>query len=410
MTTETLRECTSRAAEWLASIQDVESGGWGEYKGAHTNSLNTAEAVLALVESGRSHAGDDNLQRAADYLINQQLDQKDHGAWAREVLKGENVIFVPDVVRTSFALLALNTAGKPPSDNAVSIGIQWLARCQNPDGGWGYTRSQNSSLFPTCLALQALLRMHRAAPATSEQSLKDKIEFGIRHLGTACKNPDGSFGKQPWLIIPHTLHVIRTLKLANRQGFGVDSTDLRRATDWLSRHEDGLALWSNEIIMLGDEKESSWNYTFTHVTPALFLSAFATDLSEIDPLAKQALLIIHDNVDRESSGFAAKRAVSWATAKCVLGLTAVSDVYNNFPERRSSSASISNRHYVFVLMVLLALLSTVLGYLEKFGAQQLSFFSLLVFAGLLAYGYISEKTFLDAISSRWLRKKRIAKD
>jgi squalene cyclase len=160
--TSSLAKDITNTAKWLASLQDHQSGGWGEYKGAHTNDLNTAEAILALLASGEFQAGDAIIQKGAAYLVRSQLDAtdalpEDAGAWARRV-PGEvgSERYLPDTVRSAFALLALNCAGRPVEDEAIRLGLDWLLRTGNPDGGWGCAAHGDSRLFPSCLALSAL--------------------------------------------------------------------------------------------------------------------------------------------------------------------------------------------------------------------------------------------------------------
>ena len=69
-----LADDVGKSAKWLASIQDGATGGWGEYKGAQTNALNTAEAILALLDSGHCRAGDTAIQKGAAYLVKLALD------------------------------------------------------------------------------------------------------------------------------------------------------------------------------------------------------------------------------------------------------------------------------------------------------------------------------------------------
>ncbi len=77
-----LADAMEKATGWLISIQD-KSGGWGEYQGATPNVLNTAEAILALVDSNQCSAGNDRIQKAVDYLKSCQLGAKSLAASRR---------------------------------------------------------------------------------------------------------------------------------------------------------------------------------------------------------------------------------------------------------------------------------------------------------------------------------------
>lgn len=412
----TLESLTSKSAGWLASIQADAEKGWGEYKGAPVNALNTAEAVLALLESGHSNAGDLNIQRAIEYLENVQLDRgastapSDQGAWAREIKSDSDITRVPDTIRSSFALLALNAAGKSPNTGSASKGIEWLERTQNEDGGWGYTSTGDSRLFPTCLSVRALLRMHHAGPVDLQQRLNVPINSALKLLHDTYGNANGSFGNQAGLVVSHTLHVINALKQARRQGFGFDPKDLEGAVDWISEHINEITQWNHETIQLGSNQTASANYTFTHVTPALYLHAFGRDLSTADEIANEALRVLQDSVDPNTGGFAAKRAVSWATAKSLLGLAAVDTVYQEIPERVITESKLQARHYTLLVMLAMAILATVLSLFEKLGAQEVGIFTLVITATLLVHGYISEKTFVDIILAKRAIKSRITQE
>jgi len=411
----TLESLVEKSAGWLASIQSDADKGWGEYKGAQVNALNTAEAILALLESGHSNAGDLNVQRGIEYLENVQLDEAsaavpaERGAWPREVKSDGNVVRVPDTVRSSFTLLALNAAGRGPNTGSTSNGIEWLERTQNDDGGWGYTGSGESRLFPTCLSLRALLRLHHAGPPDLQRRLNGSIDQALGVLHTKFRNADGSFGIQPGLVVSHTLHVINVLKQARRQGFGFDPKDLTGALDWISEHIHEITQWNHETIEIGGKHSAAANYTYTHVTPALYLYAFGKDLSTADEIASESLRVLVDSMDPNTGGFAAKRAVSWATAKSVLGLAAVETVYQEVPERVITKSQLQPRHYTLLIMLAMAILATVLALFEKLDGRTVGIFTLVITGTLLVHGYISEKSFVDIILARRAVKNKITK-
>lgn len=131
-----LTQDIANSARWLSSLQEAETGGWGEYEGSHANDLNTAEAVLALLDSG-AYAADEAVRKGADYLARFQLGAgsdagpRNEGAWARRVLNdhgGER--HLPDTIRSGFALLALYRAGRTVDLPYMRKGLDWLVtRC-----------------------------------------------------------------------------------------------------------------------------------------------------------------------------------------------------------------------------------------------------------------------------------------
>jgi hypothetical protein len=408
-----LADNMTRSARWLASLQDEVSGGWGEYKGAATNSLNTAEAVLALLESGQYKAGDVAIRKGEDYLKATQIDDRkalkpgDLGAWGRRVVDAAGQErMLPDTIRTSLALLALNCAGEGTDAAAMTAGLAWLVKTRNEDGCWGHADGHDSRSSPTCFALRALLRLHGAGGSDLRQWLQEPIRTGLDHLRTVWRNDSGSFGDEPDLVVPHTLYAVTVLRLAQQQGFGAGAGDLETAVGWIGRQGEAATRWANELIALSDDESDS--YTFTHVTPAIYLDAFGDDLSKQDAIAKESLIVIHDNMDPVSCGFAAKRPVSWATSKNIYGLAAVVKVFEAFPERNIPSGHFEGRQYLFIFLVAISLLTTIVALAGKLSSEFVGVVVLVILGGLLIYGYISEESFVKLFFSRKRLQQKVS--
>ena len=407
---ESIRVYIRESAQWLKKIQNAEDGGWGEYQGAKSSCLNTSEAIIALVESGCHKAGDRVIQKGAKYLIENQLNgensttTEDCGAWVREFKRGKKAICIPDTVRTSFALLALNTAGRSCEDKPVELGIKWLLKTQNKDGkGWGYRPNSENSLFPTCLALEALLRMYSAG---EEQSLKSPIQDVLDHI-LSYRNDDGSFGKMPGLVATHTLHVICVFQMASDLDFNIPRKEIESAKNWIRNNKDQTVRWSNETIRLEKKENSPANYTFSHLNPAMYLRVFGEKLFPEDDIGEESLIVLDDNIDPVTHAFCAKRPVSWATAKALMGLAKMPSLIKDkeFPVRKSQSVQPQGRHYIFGFLAILVLASAVL---EGMGKLSMTFASVtyaVILALLLVYGYISEKSFVKLFIRRLKQKK-----
>ena len=194
---ETISDCIGNASKWMKRIQNKKDGGWGEYKGNDSNCLNTAEAILALVRSGCNNAGDQIIQDGVKFLCNNQTSKQNLknkincGSWPKIITRGKNIIRIPDTVRTACALLALNTAGKASTHTAVKACVKWLVQTQNKEGhGWGYSSNQENQLFPTCMALKALMQICQSGNKKTNKS----IQKGLDNL-KSYKNEDGSYGK-----------------------------------------------------------------------------------------------------------------------------------------------------------------------------------------------------------------------
>ncbi len=407
-----LAQCIGRASTWLISIQD-QSGGWGEYQGAAANSLNTAEAILALLESHEREAGDQIIQAGVQFLESNQLPGKHvahhhaavDGSWGRRISTEDGQMhYLPDTVRSAFVLLALNVAGKSCQDKSVSRGLEWLLRTVPSDGGWGYAPGGASQLFPTCMALRVMLRLRRASEAV-KATVDEPIRRGLKYLHERHHNEGGSFGRIGELLVPHTLYALRALQLARDEGFQTERHDIDDARSWINQKGPDVTRWFNETIEIS--KKEGGSYTFTYVTPALYLDTFDGILSAKDPLAQESMIVMHDNMEPVSCGMSGKRPVSWATAKALFGLTAVRNIFPTFPEREiPTAAQVQGRKYLFGFLVLILGAATVVALAGKISSEYAGIITLVVLAGLLIYGFISERSFREAFLALFRFKKK----
>ncbi|MGG6297858.1 hypothetical protein ACQ4M4_25985 [Leptolyngbya sp. AN02str] len=429
-----LQECIENSSHWLEEIQNKDDGGWGQYKGADSNCLNTSEAIIALLETGMKDPGDQAIQLGAKYLIEHQLsanncaDREHYGAWARNVLlqDSDRVLHISDAVRTSLAVLALKLAGVSLHNPAIIQGIEWLIHTQNIDGGWGYTRNHESHLFPTCITLKTLLKIC-PLDNTSDYSLcrnsnlEKVILDAFKHIRT-YRNNDGSFGKEPGLLVPHTLHVIDLINMADKQDSFIPKMyfkDIKPAIDWIEDNKKYVLQWTTEIVSIGESRHSTYNYTFSHINPSLYLrfvlpivlEKVGSKFNSENALARYALEATLDNIDDPSSnsqGFCAKRPVSWATSHTITGLSKAKSTYINFPERELPSTKLTERHYLLLFLIFIIILSTILSLLDKLSGLQSTLFLLAILALLLIYGYISERSFIGLIQNKIQFNKEIS--
>ncbi|MCZ8247987.1 MAG: prenyltransferase/squalene oxidase repeat-containing protein [Microcystis sp.] len=428
-----LQECIENSSHWLEKIQNKIDGGWGQYKGADSNCLNTAEAIIALLETGMKDPGDQAIQLGAKYLIEHQLsanncaDREHYGAWARNVLKDpDKVLHIPDAVRTSLAVLALKLAGVSLHNSVITQGVEWLIHTQNADGGWGYTRNHESHLFPTCVTLKTILRIC-PLDNTSEHSLcrnsnlEKVILDAFKHIHT-YRNNDGSFGKEPELLVPHTLHVIDVINMADKQENLIPKIyfrDIKPAIDWIDDNKKCVLQWTTETVSIGEGYNSQYNYTFSHINPSLYLrfvfpiilEKVGSNFNSENALARYALEATFDNIDNSSSnaqGFCAKRPVSWATSHTIVGLSKAKSTYINFPERELPSTKLNERHYLLIFLIVIIVLSTILSLINKLTGLQSTLFLLVILALLLIYGYISERSFIGLIQNKIQFNRRVS--
>ncbi len=314
----------------------------------------------------------------------------------------------PDIVRSAFALLALNTAGKPVHDPSVEKGLDWLLRIRNHDGGWGYAGPRESHLFPTCIVLRALLRLHGAGNDALQHKLSEPIEKALAHLHYAYRNAGGSFGREADLVAAHSLYAIRALRLARDQGFKVERRDIEDAVAWIGQQGSSATRWVDESITISDK--DSGPYTFTHVTPALYLDAFGADLSASDVIARESMIAMHDDMDPISCGMSGKRPVSWATAKSLIGFAAVRSIFHDFPERELTTGQAQGRQYLLLFLLAILCSATIVSLAGKNNNQFVAVALPVMLASLLVYGYISEQSFLRAMLAEFRLRKKVAKE
>lgn len=426
-----LQECIENSCHWLESIQNKVDGGWGQYKGANSNCLNTAEAIIALLETDMKDPGDQTIQLGIKYLRKHQslpsncADTEHHGSWTRNVSEdSDKVLHIPDTVRTALSVLALKLAGVSLNDQSIIQGVEWLINTQNPDGGWGYTRNHKSQLFPTCITLKTILKIcpsdnvgtHALCQSTS---LEKAIIDAFRHI-RLYRNKDGSFGNEPELLVPHTLYAIDVINTAEKQDNLIPKSffkDMNPAINWIENNKKYILRWATETVTIGASSHSPYNYTFSHVNPSLYLRfVFPIILEKVgskfnseNALARYALEANFENIDEPSSsaqGFCAKRPVSWATSHTIVGLSKAKATYKYFPERELPSAKLNERHYLLIFLIFITILSTILSLLERLNSLQLTLFLLVILALLLIYGFISEKSFIGLVQNKiYLDKK-----
>jgi hypothetical protein len=194
------------------------------------------------------------------------------------------------------------------------------------------------------------------------------------------------------------LYVLRVLLHATPEGFQVAKHTIDDVVSWIDAQGAAVTQWFSETIKLGDSEGAS--YTFTHVTPALYLDTFGDRLSAKNAVARESMIVMHENMDPVSCGMSGKRPVSWATAKALLGFSAVVKTFPTFPEREIPLAQVTGRHYLLGFLLLILAAATAVALAGKISVQYVGLLSGLVLAGLLIYGLISEKSFLQAYTTK----------
>lgn len=393
-----IQRMIERSTNWLLSQQDHHTGGWADLPGKAVNILNTAEVIIALLDAQAVTAGDVKIQKGIEFLKTHQMSQgPDQGAWPREItLQGSGTYRVPDIVRTSFAVVALVKAGIAVDQEPVEKAVEWLLATQKQDSGWGYSRGSPSMLMPTCFALMALFEVCRAgltkcaAPATA----------GLELLVQRYHRNDGSFNESDSRRAVHTIHVVLVLQLARRCRLSTFADEEKQAIEWLRGHPDDARRLEEERITI-DERTGRANYGFLVMTDSLLIRILLSSIEEeqrTSELARGAMISLRDKMDPSGSGgFYGYRVFSWSTAKVLSALSVASSQYQELPTRRPEYPGPKAGGLVFVLAVLLCSYVAYLSVINRLNAGGVFFFIFAMLALLLTYGRIGEKTFKELV-------------
>jgi energy-coupling factor transport system substrate-specific component len=165
------------AADWLESTQNPD-GGWGASLDDDSSTTSTAWVALGLAAAGRNPLDVARLGRTPIDFLRANVDELgSSGDFARTILaleaagvdprsfgghnlvatlrdkRAENGSWVGWPGSTAFAVIALRAAG---STGGLDHSLSWLAKVQNPDGGWGDLPQPPSTADGTAAAMQAL--------------------------------------------------------------------------------------------------------------------------------------------------------------------------------------------------------------------------------------------------------------
>jgi len=398
----TIKNAIDQATTWLLNNQD-QGGGWAERAGREVSTLNTAEAIIAILEGGGVAPGDKRVQAGVKFLINHQCRQgPEAGAWMREFHDAQGQYHqIADMVRTSFALLALIKAGVGVEEEPVEIGVNWLlALSQEADGctGWGFRRGAAITLMPTCFSLLALMEAYKAKLS----KCREAIDGGLNYLVERCRNNSGSFGEAGRLEAVHTIYAALVLQMARQCELSPYVQKEEQAIEWLLNHPNDAGKLVEERILLVPEGQEG-DYGFLFMTDALLIKVIMDSKFRDSKLAREALISLRFKRD-EGGSFYGYRVFSWSTAKAISALSAAATHFENFPEATPEYVGAKTGNLILIFAIFLAGAVVYLTKIGDFTWIHASIFMVLMLSTLVAYRIIGEMTFKEILINL-LKKK-----
>lgn len=390
-----IKEVMNKSANWLLEKQDKHTGGWADRAGGLASILNTAEAIIAILDGGVTVAGDKRIQQGVQFLLQCQCTKgPDRGTWPRvHSVEHGKPIQIPDMVRTSFAIQALIKAGTGVKEKPVVDAVEWLLTIRNKDNGWGYRQGNPSVLMPTCFALMALIEAYKAGLNKHKQHITDRLKF----LVDKYSNTRGSFRDPGPFEAVHTIYATLVLQAARSCELSLYTDKENVAIGWLLEHPDKARQLVEERVTI--DAKGRLDYDFLFMTDSLLIRVLMGSLREEhqnSTLARDTMISLREKKD-EGGGFYGSRVFSWSTAKVLSALSIASSQFREFPKRPPEYTGVKVGNFVLIFAILLLASVVYLTIKNSFQLQQAAVFIFLMLASLLAYGKIGEKTFKELV-------------
>ena len=189
----------------------------------------TACTIISLVRMGVGRR-DPQIVAATNFMCS---DQRRDGGWSKPSLAD----YASLTLITCLSLQALADVGITSGSASADEGLRWIQKAQNADRGWGNTaQDEQSDITATAYAIRALGTSDGAT-----DSFKETIDLGAEWIARQ-QNPDGGWGirhSEP-SSLAHTAHAVEGLLAAGYQGGLLDD-----ARQWLMGKllGDPLAPW-----------------------------------------------------------------------------------------------------------------------------------------------------------------------
>jgi len=231
-------------------------------------------------------------------------------------------------------------------------------------------------------------------------NLQKPVEEALGFLANKWRNADGSFGTGVTQGV-HTIYSALALQGAQQAHFQLPGKDYDAdALSWLRMNPREARTMVEEYVRIDPQPNGPANYQYTFVTDALLvrvLTASSVQEHRQSKFASEALTSLGEDFDDASGGFYGRHVFSWATAWALKALQEAEQVYPEVPEPKPDPPGARIGTYVLLLAVIELAVTVYLIHTHQLSTLIISFLILLMFATLLAFGLIGEKTFSGII-------------
>jgi hypothetical protein len=237
--------------------------------------------------------------------------------------------------------------------------------------------------MPTCLALLTLITSCGEGVCEYGPAIQKGFDFLVGDF----HNEDGSFGRNPALVMPHTIYAVLFLKAAKKTNAlwahlnpHRISSFLDKGTQWLLENADRARQVTEETFRIDPDKGPG-NYRFRYMTDALLVQALKETgrAEEVEPIM-EAMAGSIDARKAPGGGFYGDRVSTWATAKVLSGLRVAAMLP---PARRKRKKNRDIALGAMGIIVLMLAATVYLALVDKLSLTVLLFFVLFVISTML---------------------------
>jgi subtilase family serine protease len=192
------------------------------------------------------------------------------GAW------GGDIEYETNNLDTSLALQALKAANYP-GQSVIFQSLSYLITTQNADGGWGFTKDDDSSVFVTAHVLRTL------AQYKTEFLAEPQVNKAVAFL-LSRQNPDGGFGSDASTVYETALAFIAVVE--SGQTGAPQVAPLQNAINYLTASQSANGSWNDDPYSTALALQA-----LARVKPDLTLAASDINVSPATPAAGNSVAV-----------------------------------------------------------------------------------------------------------------------